>query len=237
MSADRSYTEYLRRKRAVAQAIRRTACAACPELGPILITDKATQLSRVFGQQAYLRPQGNGEVIKTCCASTPAPPPPPPPPPACVYVPTCSQSIVNLQIPGPGITTLTSTSCNRFNNQSTSGILTLTFANGVSAGCISMNNGDIYPSMNGITGLISAEFGTVPCTLPPPGPFLIDVTVSESGTFNAASVVFFNNPSGSGVWMTVCFGARTTLFVPAGSFISIACGATGTASYVFSATP
>ena len=47
MPADRSYTEYLRRKRAVAQAVRRSICAACPEDGPIRVTDKETQLSRV----------------------------------------------------------------------------------------------------------------------------------------------------------------------------------------------
>jgi hypothetical protein len=237
MSADRSYTEYVRRKRAVAQAVRRTACAACPEEGPIRVTDKATQLSRVFGQQAYLRPQANGEIIITCCGSTPAPPPPPPPP-SCVYIPACSGVISNLQIPGPGITTLTSTSCYRFNNQSgITGILTLTFADGVSAGCISMINGAVYPPTNGITGLISAEFGTVPCTLPPPGPLLIDVSVSPSGTFDAATVVFFNNPTGVGVWMTVCFGTRSTIFIPAGSYISIAVGEIGTADYVISATP
>jgi len=231
MAADRSHTEYVRRKRAVAQAVRRTACAACPEEGPICVTDKATQLSRVFGQQAYLRPQANGEIIITCCGSTPTPVAP-----ACVYIPACSIP-TNLQIPGPGITTLTSTSCYRFNNQSgITGNLTLTFADGVSAGCISMINGAIYPPTNGITGLISAEFGTVPCTLPAPGPLLIDVSVSLSGTFNAATVVFFNNPTGVGVWMTVCFGTRSTIFIPAGSYISIAVGEIGTADYVISAT-
>ena len=47
MNADRSHTELVRRRRAVAQAVRRAACAACPELGPIRVTDKETQLSRV----------------------------------------------------------------------------------------------------------------------------------------------------------------------------------------------
>jgi hypothetical protein len=70
MPADRSYTEYLRRKRAVAQAVRRAACATCPEDGPIRVTDKATQLSRVFGQQAYVYQSPTGLTTTTCCDRT-----------------------------------------------------------------------------------------------------------------------------------------------------------------------
>jgi len=68
MPADRSHTELVRRRRAVAQAVRRTACAACPELGPIRITDKETQLNRVFGQQRYIYQTPTGIVQdKSCC--------------------------------------------------------------------------------------------------------------------------------------------------------------------------
>ena len=68
MNADRSHTELVRRRRAVAQAVRRAECKTCPELGPILITDKETQLSRVFGQQAYLYQTPTGIVQnKSCC--------------------------------------------------------------------------------------------------------------------------------------------------------------------------
>jgi hypothetical protein len=70
MPADRSHTEYVRRKRAVAQAVRRAACAACPEDGPICVTDKATQLSRVFGQQAYVYQAPTGLATTTCCGGS-----------------------------------------------------------------------------------------------------------------------------------------------------------------------
>jgi len=68
MNADRSHTELVRRRRAVSQAVRRAACAACPELGPIRITDKETQLNRVFGQQAYLYQTPTGVTQnQSCC--------------------------------------------------------------------------------------------------------------------------------------------------------------------------
>jgi len=68
MPADRSHTEYVRRRRAIAQAVRRAACAACPELGPQGPTDKETQLSRVFGQQAYVYQTPSGVTQdKSCC--------------------------------------------------------------------------------------------------------------------------------------------------------------------------
>jgi hypothetical protein len=70
MNADRSHTELVRRRRAVAQAVRRAACAACPELGPIRVTDKETQLSRVFGQQTYVYQTPTGFTQdKSCCPS------------------------------------------------------------------------------------------------------------------------------------------------------------------------
>jgi len=69
MNADRSHTELVRRRRAVSQAVRRAACAACPELGPIRITDKETQLNRVFGQQTYVYQTPTGVVQnKSCCS-------------------------------------------------------------------------------------------------------------------------------------------------------------------------
>jgi len=68
MPADRSHTELVRRRRAVAQAVRRAACAACPEEGPIRVTDKDTQLSRVFGQQAYVYQSPTGFTqTQSCC--------------------------------------------------------------------------------------------------------------------------------------------------------------------------
>jgi hypothetical protein len=68
MNADRSHTELVRRRRAVAQAVRRAECKTCPELGPILITDKETQLSRVFGQQAYVYQSPTGFTqTQSCC--------------------------------------------------------------------------------------------------------------------------------------------------------------------------
>jgi hypothetical protein len=67
MPADRSHTELMRHRRAVAQAVRRSICAACPEDGPIRVTDKATQLSRVFGQQTYVYQTPTGLITKTCC--------------------------------------------------------------------------------------------------------------------------------------------------------------------------
>ena len=70
MPADRSHTELVRRRRAVAQAVRRAACAACPELGPIRVTDKETQLSRVFGQQAYVYQAPTGLATTTCCGGS-----------------------------------------------------------------------------------------------------------------------------------------------------------------------
>ena len=70
MNADRSHTELVRRRRAVAQAVRRAACAACPELGPIRVTDKETQLSRVFGQQAYVYQAPTGLATTTCCGGS-----------------------------------------------------------------------------------------------------------------------------------------------------------------------
>ena len=70
MPADRSHTELVRRRRAIAQAVRRAACAACPELGPIRVTDKETQLSRVFGQQAYVYQAPTGLATTTCCSGS-----------------------------------------------------------------------------------------------------------------------------------------------------------------------
>jgi hypothetical protein len=68
MPADRSHTEYVRRKRAVAQAVRRATCPVCPEEGPLGPTDKDTQLSRSFGQQVYLYQTPTGVIQnKSCC--------------------------------------------------------------------------------------------------------------------------------------------------------------------------
>jgi hypothetical protein len=67
MPADRSHTELVRRRRAVAQAVRRAACATCVEEGPNRVTDKETQLSRVFGQQKYVYQSPTGLTTNTCC--------------------------------------------------------------------------------------------------------------------------------------------------------------------------
>jgi len=68
MNSDRSHTEYMRRRRAVAQAVRRAACKTCPEEGPQGPTDKDTQLSRVFGQQAYVYQSPTGLTQnQSCC--------------------------------------------------------------------------------------------------------------------------------------------------------------------------
>lgn len=71
MNSDRSHTEYMRRKRAVAQAVRRAVCATCPEEGPQGPTDKETQLSRVFGQQAYVYQSPSGITQNKNCCSDP----------------------------------------------------------------------------------------------------------------------------------------------------------------------
>uniref|UniRef100_A0A6C0E6C8 Uncharacterized protein n=1 Tax=viral metagenome TaxID=1070528 RepID=A0A6C0E6C8_9ZZZZ len=57
----------MRHRRAVAQAVRRAICVTCPEEGPIRVTDKETQLSRVFGQQTYVYQTPTGLITKTCC--------------------------------------------------------------------------------------------------------------------------------------------------------------------------
>lgn len=234
MIADRSHTEYTRRKRATAQAVRRAVCPTCPEQGPNRITDKETQLSRLFGQQTYFRPRPNGMIdVISCCTST------------CAYVSACGSFLFNLTFTGSQTIPRSPQSCNSFTASAASGTLFLTFANGIEVGCIILNDGDTYPSTNGITGLSSASFETsLSCLTPPsepnkPGPTFIPVSASGSGTFDASLPAYFDNIAGlSEVWVTICYDASTiTVNIPADSQPRVDVRGTGLGSYVFSATP
>lgn len=67
--ADRSQTERIRRIRSQVQAVRRAACASCPEEGPQPPTSHSIWLSRRFGQATYYRPIATGAVVldPPCC--------------------------------------------------------------------------------------------------------------------------------------------------------------------------
>jgi len=240
MPTDRSHTELVRRRRAVAQAVRRAVCETCLELGPIGPVDGETVLSRRFGQAAYFSQQGDGTVVEqSCCSSTPTPTPG-----TCVYVPACSgptNRIFNGS--GSGGPYTDTTICRNFTASGVSGRLTLIFASGIVVDCINLNDGNTYPSTNGITGLSSVDFEVNSICFPPgPGANVI-LASSGSGTFDASQsqVLYVQNniTSQNRIWMTLCYDGDT-ITVQLGtltSVIEVTVGGTGLGSYVFSTTP
>jgi hypothetical protein len=100
MNSDRSHTEYMRRRRAVVQAVRRAECKTCPEEGPQGPTDKDTQLSRVFGQQAYVYQSPTGLTQNQSCCSGSG---------TTIRITSCGQVF---SITGPGTYTLINTLSN-----------------------------------------------------------------------------------------------------------------------------
>jgi len=235
MPTDRSHTELVRRRRAVAQAVRRAVCETCLELGPIGPVDGETVLSRRFGQAAYFSQQGDGTVVEqSCCSSTPTPTPG-----TCDYVPACSGPTNRIFTGSGGSSYSNTTTCRNFTASGVSGRLALTFANGIVVDCIILNTGNTYPSTNGITGLSAVDFEENSSCFPPgPGGNVILASTSGSGTFDASQDIYVLNNliSQNGIWMTVCYNGNT-ITVQLGYITTVTVGGTGLASYVFSTTP
>ena len=227
MPADRSHTEYVRRRRAVAQAVRRAECAACPEEGPQGPTDKETQLSRVFGQQTYFRPQANGEVVtQSCCA----------PAPSCSVIVPSGTTLVTQSFDNLPFALIYEPYINFSYTSIIPSYLTLSFSTiAVIPSQLFSFIGQTYPSasigLNGPTAVNGITSAYTSDTLPIPDTNVDITSPVTSGSLVSSDITEILNLTGVGIWVTLCEGtlSATIYLVGTSSYV------TGASSYATAA--